>query len=627
MNDQSAARIPKRRAPSLVAFVIAFVVPFVVPSVVALALLVTAPVARAVDAPSAPGFVVHGARVFDGRRVLDGADVMVRDGRIVAVGAGLAVPAGFTVVDGRGRTLLPGLIDAHTHSFLTARRDAIRFGVTTELDMFSDWHQIAEARKTRESTAPTPVADLWSAGTLATVPHGHGTEYGFPIPTLTRPDEADAFVKARMAEGSDYLKIILEDGSAYGHPLPTLDLATTKALVASAHAQHKLAVAHVATEEEAREAFDAHIDGLAHVFIDRTASPATIALAQRSGAFVVATLSVAASASGSDDSRKLADDPRIAPWLAVGQATSLRAPFPDTWRKSHFLPDATENVRRLHAAGVPILAGTDSGNPGTAHGASLHEEMALLVSAGLSPVEALAAATAEPAQRFGLVDRGRIAAGLRADLVLVDGDPTTDIESTRAIVAIWKNGVAIDRALEPSEKPGATGAAASADTVVSDFEDGAIAVRYGQNWSVTSDALIGGKSTATQTWQAGGANGSKGAMRVSGTIDGAMPFAWAGSLYAPGTPAFEAVDFSKRKTLVFKVRGDVRELTAMLFSGPATQRMPATVRFAVSAEWTEVRIPLDRFEGGDPSRTRAIAVTAGPPAGPFDFQIDDVRIE
>ena len=577
--------------------------------------------------PSPPSFVVRDARVFDGTRVIDATDVVVRDGRIVAVGRNLAVPAGTTTIDGHGRTLLPGLIDAHTHSFLTARRDAIRFGVTTELDMFGDWRQIAEARKTRESFAPTAVADLWSAGTLATVPRGHGTEYGFPIPTLTRPDEADAFVKARVAEGSDYLKIILEDGSAYGHPLPTLDAPTTKALVAAAHGVHKLAVAHVATEAEALEAADAHVDGLAHVFIDRVASAETVARVKRSGMFVVATLSVAASAAGSDVSERLAADPRIAPWLAVGQATSLRTSFPNTWQKRHFLPDGTGNVRLLHAAGVPILAGTDSGNPGTAHGASLHGELALLVAAGLSPTEALTAATSGPAARFRLADRGRIATGLRADLVLVDGDPTRDIEATRAIVTIWKNGVAIDRALESSEKVGATGAAPAVDPVVSDFEDGAIAVRFGQNWSVTTDGLMGGKSTATQAWQAGGAGGSKGAMRVQGTIDGALPFAWAGSLFSPGNPAFEAVDFSAQKALVFKVRGDAREFSVMLFSGAVTQRMPSTVRFTATAEWTEVRIPLDRFEGGDPARVRAIAFVAGPPAGAFEFQIDDVRIE
>ena len=106
---------------------------------------------------------------------------------------------------------------------------------------------------------------------------------------------------------------------------------------------------------------------------------------------------------------------------------------------------AVASVGALHAAGVAILAGTDAANPGTAHGASLHQELRLLVAAGLSPVEALRAATALPAARFRLADRGRIAPGLVADLVFVAGDPTRDVTATAAITAVWRRGVRLDR--------------------------------------------------------------------------------------------------------------------------------------------------------------------------------------
>src|SRR5690606_23063663 len=81
------------------------------------------------------GFAIAGVRVFDGARVLEDANVIVRDGRIQALGADLTSPDGVEVLDGAGRTLLPGFIDAHTHSWGDAQRDALRFGVTTELDM------------------------------------------------------------------------------------------------------------------------------------------------------------------------------------------------------------------------------------------------------------------------------------------------------------------------------------------------------------------------------------------------------------------------------------------------------------------------------------------------------------
>ena len=99
----------------------------------------------------------------------------------------------------------------------------------------------------------------------------------------------------------------------------------------------------------------------------------------------------------------------------------------------------------LSASHVPILAGTDVGNSGTAPGASLHGELVYLVEAGLTPTQALVAATSATATAFKLADRGRIVAGLRADLVLVNGNPTEDIRATRDIVAIWKSGVSVDR--------------------------------------------------------------------------------------------------------------------------------------------------------------------------------------
>lgn len=103
------------------------------------------------------------------------------------------------------------------------------------------------------------------------------------------------------------------------------------------------------------------------------------------------------------------------------------------------------SIPPLAAAHVPILAGTDFGNAGTTAGASLHGELEYLVEAGLTPVQALVATTSAPADSFRLRDRGRIAPGLRADLLLVDGDLSTDIRATRNILAIWKAGVMFDR--------------------------------------------------------------------------------------------------------------------------------------------------------------------------------------
>src|SRR5690606_20050562 len=195
-------------------------------------------VAKPATAQAGNGFAIRDVRVFDGGRVIERANVVVRDGRIAAVGADAPIPDGLEVVDGAGRTLLPGLIDAHVHSWGNARADALRLGVTTELDMLGDPGRLARIGRERGSMARTSQADLWSAGAAVTAPGGHGTQYGMPVPTLAAGGDAAAFVADRVEEGSDYLKIIVEDLSAYGTDarMPTLAPAQVAAAIDAAHA-------------------------------------------------------------------------------------------------------------------------------------------------------------------------------------------------------------------------------------------------------------------------------------------------------------------------------------------------------------------------------------------------------
>ncbi len=572
-------------------------------------------------------FAVRDVRVFDGDKLTTKTTVVVRDGRIAAIGATLTVPKDLQVIDGAGRTLLPGLIDAHTHTFGAAGRDALRLGVTTELDMFTDWRSLPAAKAQRQSMPPVVVADMWSAGTLATAPRGHGTQYGVPIPTIGSAADVPAWLDERVAQGSDYIKIVLEDGSAYGRSLPTLDDTTLQALVSGAKARKKMAVAHVATQAGAESAINAGVNGLVHIFMDRVADTAWATRMAKSGQFVVPTLSVSASVGGAREGAALADDRALAPQLTSLQTASLKAAFPQAWQKPVLFANAMKNVAALQAAGVPILAGTDAGNSGTAHGASMHGELALLVRAGLTPTQALRAATAAPALAFGLSDRGRIATGLRADLLLVEGDPTNDITHTRRIHTIWKNGYTVNRELAADERPDTKAAvAAGNDRLVADFEAEGFAARSGQPFMATTDQLAGGKSSAVQSWQAGGASDSKGALRVVGKVDGGLMYAWAGSMWMPGAQPMQVVDFSSRSEIVFKVKGDGRDYSVMVFSGPSAQGMPAMQAFKTSTQWQEVRLPLAKFNGADFAKLRGIAFTAGLPAGDFEFSIDDVEL-
>jgi imidazolonepropionase-like amidohydrolase len=403
------------------------------------------------DTDLAPPVAFRDVRVFDGERVLPRADVIVRGGRIEAVGPDVAIPAGIEVVDGAGRTLLPGLIDSHAHAWDAALQDALNFGVTTVLDQFGDPAMLRELKPSRESLSPLAHADLFGAGYLATPPGGHGTQFGLSPPTLTRPDEADAWVAARVADGSDWIKIVYEPKgpNGLGPPFPSIDAPTLAAIVQAAHARQRLAVAHISRLGPAREALAAGVDGLVHVQADVPPDETMLSLAVERRAFVVPTLAVLQGFTGSDARFALANDSRIAPFLSPQQRESLTGAMPERIRVFRMdVPAAS--LRALHAAGVEILAGTDATNPGTAQGATMHQELELLVAAGLTPVEALAAATSRPAERFGIPERGRIAPGARGDLVLVDGDPTVDITATRAIVGIWKNGARIERRRYPA---------------------------------------------------------------------------------------------------------------------------------------------------------------------------------
>lgn len=566
---------------------------------------------------------VTDVRLFDGEKVVPRATVVFSTaGKILAAGPGIQAPAGAEIVDGKGRTLLPGLIDSHTHAFPGMLERALVFGVTTELDMFSEHRWAATMRRAQAEGKANDRADLFSAGTMATAAGGHGTQFGLPIPTLSKASEADEWVAARIAEGSDYIKAVAEDGSLYGAKLPTLDRETLAAVIAAAKKRGKLSVVHVSTYERGREAFASGASGLAHLFIDRAADDDIVRLAADQGAFVIPTLIVAESSTGHAGGGSLATDARLAPYLTRQEIGGLTQAFPRHAELS--LAPALESVRRFHAAGVPILAGSDAPNPGTAHGAALHRELELLVEGGLTPSEALSAATSVPARTFGLADRGRVALGLAADLLLVEGDPTADVTATRAIARVWKRGHAVARPTQEAQ-PAEAAAPRLAPGPVSDFDSGQLAAAVGAGWVPSTDQRMGGASTVELTVTPGGAGGSAGALTIAGEIKPGFPYPWAGALFFPGAQPMSAVDLSAARELVFWARGAAGTYRVMVFSGQLA-RIPAEQSFEVGPEWREVVLPLSGFGGLDVKTLKGILWSASMTQGTFKFEIDSVRL-
>ncbi|MGD1048129.1 MAG: CIA30 family protein, partial [Candidatus Krumholzibacteriaceae bacterium] len=351
---------------------------------------------------------------------------------------------------------------------------------------------------------------------------------------------------------------------------------------------------------------------------------------------LIPTLTVISTICGLKPGVALLNDPQLEPLIPSTALAGLKTQFPGTSFTQANFDVAAGATRAFKKSGLTVLAGTDAPNPGTTYGASLHQELELLVQSGLTPAEALTAATALPAKVFGLADRGRIAKGLRADLLLVDGNPLVNIKDTRRIAGIWKEGVELDRAgyrdtIAQGKKPAATQPAPAflADLAVgmlSDFEDGTPGSRFGSGWIQSTDAMMGGKSTVEMKIAAGGANGSQHCLALSGEVAGGLAYAWSGTIMFPASKPFEPADLSKAERITFWAKGDGQTYRILLYS-KETGYMPATQSFTCGAEWREVSFAFKDFPNLDSTQITAIGFTAGPKPGPFSFSLDGIELK
>ncbi len=365
---------------------------------------------------------ITNVKVFDGN-ALTGERTVVIDNGVIS-NETMAI----TTIDGQHGTLLPGLIDCHVHlSSLTNLEHGTQWGVTTMLDMGSQSMAVTNSLRHRHA-----LADIRGAGNVASAPGGMSiTSMGYPTSSaVTGTADASRFVADRVADGADYIKVIVEDPDVRGSVV--LDEAIIAALVEAAHQAGLKVIAHVTSVASFILATDAGVDVLTHAPLDADIDDNLASSIAAKGIVSVPTLIAMRTVAG------------IAEMTARRRASGLDVDY------AH----ARRSVSALYRAGVPIMAGTDS-YQGTApatnvrlqhgevFGASLHSELGLLVEAGLTPVEALRAATVLPANYFSLTDRGIIEPGRRADLVLVEGDPTQDIAATRAIRSVWVAGVQV----------------------------------------------------------------------------------------------------------------------------------------------------------------------------------------
>ena len=349
--------------------------------------------------------MLRGVRVFDGERFSDPTDLVFAEG-VIADAAQRGEPA--DVIE--GGFVIPGLIDAHIHlSGPQTQERLAAAGVTSALDMSSPPPLVAAMRGRQGVTDIRSGMLALSSPTsahAARLRHVPGAEETY----VSSAADAGAAVARRVSQGADYIKVVID--------LPGFDLETVTAIVSAAHDAGLRVVAHASRSDAVAMGVAAGVDVLTHAPLDRALTADEAAEIAAAGIIVVPTLA-----------------------MMQGIAVALG----DAGVPGLSYEAARESVRALHDAGAVIVAGTDANETPAApaspvFGTSLHDELALLVEAGLSAAGALRAATSEAADRFALTDRGRLLPGRRADAVLLNADPTRDISATREIAGVWIAG-------------------------------------------------------------------------------------------------------------------------------------------------------------------------------------------
>lgn len=352
-----------------------------------------------------------GGRLIDGNGgpPVDNAVVVVHGERIVAVGrvGEVTVPNDTMVLDVRGLSVLPGLVNAHVHTgYRGATLGAFaRAGVTTVIDLCgpADFGRVEEVWRTNG------VARVLAAGLFVTVPEGYpivpfGATQVYPVRSV---DEARTAATWLVDQGADVIKIALESGRPSGPSMPMLSPEETAAIVETAHARGVPVAAHVEFSRDLERALDAGVDVIAHMVVD-SPSDALLARGVAQGVTWLTTLEV---------------------WKYVSLASGAVA---------------VVNLGRVARAGGTIALGTDFGSYAGMQLGTPTDELELMLQAGMTPAEIVVAATRNGARAASRgAELGTVEPGKLADIMVVGGDPLADIHALADVRLVLRGGVVI----------------------------------------------------------------------------------------------------------------------------------------------------------------------------------------
>ena len=420
-----------------------------------------------------------GAALFEGALLISGADgapianaaFVVQDGTIARVGrrGEIAVPAGAVRIELSGKTVMPTLINAHGHpgfqrgltygrenytrdTYLDDLRRAAYFGVRVVMSQGIDPGDLAYEIR-RDQTGRSDEARLLLAGRGIGAPNagpGAAAYQGIAY-EVTTPEQGRTAVRELAAKNVDLVKIWVDDR---GGRAPRMPPPVYRAIIDEAHGRTLKVNAHVFYHEDAVGLVDAGIDGLAHLVRDREMDGGLIAAIVRRGTYVMPNLGGAERGTHSSVPSWFEE-----PGLMTLLRQSTSEPVIDRIRASFTARDGpTANAARnrymilqrslatLNKAGARIILGCDTGLEDHLFGYAEQRELAEMVGAGMTPAQAIVAATSRPAEYLGLRNMGSLAPGKRADFMILSGNPLADIQQTRSIEAVYFDGRQMDRA-------------------------------------------------------------------------------------------------------------------------------------------------------------------------------------
>lgn len=418
--------------------------------------------------------VLEDVRLIDGTGTapFDHASILIENGKIarVSIGSHPAWPASARVLRLSGKTVIPGLINGHGHLGLTqgtsvspanytlanVKRQLAqyeRYGVTTMISLGMNRDLLYQLRAQQRE-------GKFGGTMILTADRGIGVRGGVPAVNAATdqlyrpatPEEARADVREMAARHADLVKIWVDDNL---HKLPRPDPAVYGAAIEEAHRHGLRVAAHVYYLADAKRLLADHVDILAHSIRDQEIDPETIAVIKAQAVYYIPTLQLEESFFIYADHPSWMQSPFFRRALNPPLANLLNSvaykqkigqdPATATHRKA--LEIAMKNVRKLHDAGALVAFGTDSGaNPFRIQGFAEHRELQLMVEAGMTPLEAIHSATAVDANMLHIGDQtGTVQVGKRADLLVLDGDPSGDIKKTEKIAMVFEKGVGLTK--------------------------------------------------------------------------------------------------------------------------------------------------------------------------------------